>query len=359
MLKNHTVLCVDDEQHNLDALYRTLRKEYTVLTALNGDEGLKLLEENNVSLIISDQRMPGMTGVEFLEMCLHEHPDIVRIILTGFTDVEDLIGAINTGRVYRYITKPWDPNDLKVTIKRALESLELSLENRRLFEDVIRLEKLATIGQVASGIAHEVRNQLSVLMGIQLIQSQFPENELIAQVAEQMLSARNRILSILDEIKTFGKQETQTIHKEEVAVDELLAQTINIVSLDPECKKIQFDIKVDPCPPILCDRKRIIQVLINLIRNGAHAMNGEGKINLIAGEQNGNIQIKVQDFGYGIPEDQVNKIWDPFFTTKGEKGTGLGLEISKRIAQVHNGQLTCESVVGQGTTFLMLLPVGK
>ncbi|RJP20427.1 MAG: hybrid sensor histidine kinase/response regulator [Candidatus Omnitrophota bacterium] len=356
MSLHHTILCVDDEQHNLDALYRTLRKEYTVVTALNGEQGLQLLEENRISLIISDQRMPGMTGVEFLEKSLHNHPDIIRIILTGFTDVEDLIGAINTGRVYRYITKPWDPNDLKVTVKRAIESLELSLENRRLFEDVIRLEKLATIGQVASGIAHEVRNQLSVLMGIQLIQSQFPKNELIAQVAEQMLSARNRILSILDEIKAFGRQEIQTIQKEVIAAGDLLDHTVTIVSLDPDCKKIQFDIKVDPCPPIPCDRKRIIQVLINLIRNGAHAMNGEGTMNLTAAHQKGNVQIKVQDFGCGIPEDQIDKIWDPFFTTKGEKGTGLGLEISKRISQAHHGRLRCTSEVGKGTTFILELP---
>lgn len=102
----HTILCVDDEPHNLDALRRTLRKEYNVLTALNGVEGLELLEQHPVSLIISDQRMPQMTGVEFLEKSVDRHPEVIRIILTGFTDIEDLIGAINTGRVYRYITKP-------------------------------------------------------------------------------------------------------------------------------------------------------------------------------------------------------------------------------------------------------------
>ncbi|MGI6458473.1 MAG: response regulator [bacterium] len=82
------------------------------------------MEQHPVSLIISDQRMPQMTGVEFLEKSVDRHPEVIRIILTGFTDIEDLIGAINTGRVYRYITKPWEPNDLRVTIRRALESLE-------------------------------------------------------------------------------------------------------------------------------------------------------------------------------------------------------------------------------------------
>lgn len=356
MALRHTILCVDDEQHNLDALSRALRKEYDILTALNGPAGLELLSSHEVSLIISDQRMPKMTGVEFLEKSSEFCPDIVRIILTGFTDVEDLIGAINTGRVYRYITKPWDPNDLKVTVKRALESLDLTLENRRLFEDIIRLEKLATVGQVAGGIAHEVRNQLSVMMGIQLIQAQFPDNEMVNRVSEQMLRAQDRILSILDEIKAYGKRKDKTLEKEEVLVSELLEQTVAIVSLDPDVKRMQFDIQTEDCGPVLCDKNKIIQVLINLIRNGAHAMDGNGRMILIGEERGAEIRIYVKDSGCGISPENLEKIWGPFFTTKGDDGTGLGLQISKRIVEAHGGNLGCESMVGKGTTFTISLP---
>ena len=120
MTYQHTILCVDDEPHNLDALQRSLRKEYSVITAASGPEALEQLQSHSISLIITDQRMPHMTGVEFLEKSLEVCPEVIRIILTGFTDVEDLIGAINTGRVYRYITKPWDPHDLRLTVRRAL-----------------------------------------------------------------------------------------------------------------------------------------------------------------------------------------------------------------------------------------------
>ena len=356
MVVNHTILCVDDEQHNLDALKRALRKEYSVVTALSGSEGLSLLDDNDVSLIITDQRMPGMTGVEFLENTIDRHPDIVRIILTGFTDVEDLIGAINTGRVYRYITKPWDPNDLKVTVKRALESLELTLENRKLLDDVIRLEKLATVGQVAGGIAHEVRNQLTVLMGIQLIERQFPDNQLVNSIAERMLRARDRIVNILDEIKGYAKQQEQELKKERVDVPRLLDEVIQIVSFDPDVKQVEFEVRAENCPALECDRSRIIQVLINLIRNAAHAMDGRGTVVVTAEKPDRDIFIRVRDSGCGIPEENIEKIWEPFFTTKGDNGTGLGLQISKRILQAHAGDLQCESEVGKGTTFTLSFP---
>jgi len=356
MSYKHTILCVDDEQHNLDALHRTLRKEYNVLTALSGPEGLALLQDTNISLIISDQRMPHMSGVEFLDKSIAMRPDVVRIILTGFTDVEDLIGAINTGQVYRYITKPWDPIDLKITIKRALENLELTAENRRLFEDVIRLEKLATVGQVASGIAHEIRNQLSVLMGVQILQQKHPDDEFIETIAEQTIMARDRILTILNDIKSFGKQTNEELAKNALPASLILKLAIDILSFDHDTKKIEFDIQISTDPVVYCDQNRIIQVLINLARNAAQAQNCEGTIIFKAEESDNKVLFHVIDSGGGIPSDIQDKIWQPFFTTKGDQGTGLGLQISKRILESHNGNLFFDSTTGQGTTFTLELP---
>jgi len=359
MQLKHTLLCVDDEEHNLEALRRSLRKEYNILTATNGPEGLDLLSRNEVSLIISDQRMPQMTGVEFLEKTITMRPNIMRIILTGFTDVDDLIGAINTGRVYRYVTKPWDPNDLKLTVKRALESLELSLENRRLFDDVVRLEKLATVGQVAGGIAHEVRNQLSALMGLQLIQAKYPKDDFVTQVTEQILLARDRIVGILDDVKSYGKQNQEQLQKKFHPAKDLFTETRNIVSLDPDVKRTQLECCDEGCPALYCDKSRIVQVLINLVRNAAHAMAGKGTIRMTAERPGQDTLLRVIDTGCGIPEENLEKIWQPFFTTKGDQGTGLGLQISRRIVEAHEGRLECVSEVGNGTTFTIYLPYRK
>ena len=108
------ILVVDDEPHNLDLLYRTFFQNYKVLRADSGPEALEILEESGeVAVIISDQRMPKMSGTEFLGLTVNKYPNTIRIILTGYTDVEDLVEAINSGRVFKYVTKPWDDDELK------------------------------------------------------------------------------------------------------------------------------------------------------------------------------------------------------------------------------------------------------
>jgi CheY-like chemotaxis protein len=124
--KKTKMLVVDDEPDNLDLLYRTFRRDFHVLRAESGVAALEMLAaEGEVAVIISDQRMPEMKGTEFLSKTVPQFPDTMRIILTGFTDVEDLVDAINSGQVYKYITKPWDPNELKAVVQRAAETYEL------------------------------------------------------------------------------------------------------------------------------------------------------------------------------------------------------------------------------------------
>ena len=124
--KKPKMLVVDDEPDNLDLLYRTFRRDFSVLKADSGVRALELLaQEGEVAVIISDQRMPEMKGTEFLSKTLPQFPNTVRIILTGFTDIEDLVDAINSGQVYKYITKPWDPNELKAVVEKAAETYEL------------------------------------------------------------------------------------------------------------------------------------------------------------------------------------------------------------------------------------------
>jgi CheY-like chemotaxis protein len=124
--KKQKILVVDDEPDNLDLLYRTFRRDFQVLKADSGTNALQVLaQEGEVAVIISDQRMPEMKGTEFLSKTLPQFPDTVRIILTGFTDIEDLVDAINAGQVYRYITKPWDPEELKGVVQRAAQTYDL------------------------------------------------------------------------------------------------------------------------------------------------------------------------------------------------------------------------------------------
>ena len=120
------ILIVDDEEAILESLELTLGVEYRVFTATSAEAGLEILDSEDIALVMSDQVMPGMSGVEFLERAIERNPRAVRMMLTGYADMPSLIAAINEGRIWRYIPKPWEPDDLRITVKRALEVYELS-----------------------------------------------------------------------------------------------------------------------------------------------------------------------------------------------------------------------------------------
>ena len=132
----HRVLYVDDEENNLISFRAAFRRNYDIFTAINADEGINILHKEEVPIIITDQRMPGITGVEFLEKIIPEYPETVRMILTGFSDIEAIIQAINTGRVFRYITKPWNESELKMTIDNAFDLYNLQQRNKKLITDL-------------------------------------------------------------------------------------------------------------------------------------------------------------------------------------------------------------------------------
>ena len=153
---SYKILIVDDEPANLRTLARLFREDYEVLTAPSGDEALALLAHHDVALLITDQRMPGMTGIELLKKTAPLRPRMVRIILTGYTDVDALVEAINCGQVYRYVAKPWNNEELRQTVKRALEhfesnkrSSELDFTNQRLVARIRGIQQLATLEAVA------------------------------------------------------------------------------------------------------------------------------------------------------------------------------------------------------------------
>ena len=182
------VLYVDDEENNLNSFRAALRRNYNIYTALSGEEGMDILSKNDIHVVVTDQRMPHMTGVQFLQHIPPEK-DNIRIILTGFSDIESIIEAINTGMVYRYITKPWDKDELKITIDNAIETIMLRRNNKHLIEEL-----------------KEYNEQLEekVLLRTKEIEKQ---KEIIEAAKLQSDSLLLNILpgEIADELKKFGK----------------------------------------------------------------------------------------------------------------------------------------------------------
>jgi DNA-binding NtrC family response regulator len=207
MDNKYQLLLVDDEIANLQKLQRTFLDGYITYTAQSGPEALEVLQREPIDAIITDQKMPHMTGIEFLELTQKDYPNLVRIVLTGFTDVNDLIAAINTGKVHKYLTKPWEPDDLRVAVREALEKMELIRENERLASELqIANERLRTENTI---LRQEVENEgfsKTIIFGS-------PEMENILRLARRVTGTETTVL-IQGETGTGKELLARFIHKE-------------------------------------------------------------------------------------------------------------------------------------------------
>lgn len=160
----HKILCVDDEKNILNSIKRLLRKEdYELVTALNAQEGLEILAKEDISLVISDHRMPKMSGTEFLRKVKEQYPDVIRIILTGYTEVDAITESINKGNIYKFLLKPWNDHNLKIEVKNALEQYELVMTNKKLHQQVIeKNDELAQINENLETLVEKRTQELSL-----------------------------------------------------------------------------------------------------------------------------------------------------------------------------------------------------
>lgn len=249
--KKPKMLVVDDEPDNLDLLYRTFRRDFCVLRAESGVEALKLLAaEGEVAVIISDQRMPEMKGTEFLSKTVPQFPDTVRIILTGFTDVEDLVEAINSGQVYKYITKPWDPSELKSVVQKAAETYELFKQRA---EDLRRACAQTALLSTIMQMTCQVENLTACLKYLTMAFAQTFEADIctLQMVEAQVLTlAQSTIHQSIDPIAIPPEQWL----KDDPIVEQAIAS-----------QAIQFAVYSDPQSQLLLPRYTQVGIHLHLV----------------------------------------------------------------------------------------------
>jgi signal transduction histidine kinase len=234
----------------------------------------------------------------------------------------------------------------------------VSLDNLEMAQRLVRSEQMAAIGRLATGIAHEVKNHLSPFMLADMIAKRYPGDRQIQDASEMMIEAQQHIFDLVNEIRNFASGTGSSYTMEPTDLAELVERVSRFIKCDATVRTANVVLELEERPMVIADAKGIRQVLINLIKNAADALPERGgRILIHVKTRDRQAILDVTDNGRGIPAEAQARVFDAFFTTKGTKGLGLGLDISKKIVEAHRGQLGFRSTEGKGTTFRMALPL--
>jgi two-component system sensor histidine kinase/response regulator len=354
----HSILVVDDERDNVDALERLFRKKYTVFKATSADEGLALLEEKKVSLIISDQRMPKKTGVEFLNESREFVPDAIRILLTGFTDIESVIGAINSGEVYRYITKPWDPVDLQNTVDKAIERYELSAELKEKNAALATaLAELRVLDDAKNNfmilINHELKTPLTVILSFLELLKETSLDADQSKYVNRISGSSEKLKRIVDDVLLFVQAETGILKvaKKKVSLEKIFEETAQKYSGAISAKNQKLIINEDHLS-VKADGKILGDAIGRLLDNAVKFAEEDSTLEIKAEEaDDGRVEISVINPGKAIPAKTIDKILRPFTLDedimKHSEGVGMGLSLTQALLKTHASALKLECPKGQ------------
>ncbi len=345
------LLCLDDETDNLDALERIFRKTYTVLKASTPEQAFNILDNQpDLAVIISDQRMPLITGVEFLEKSIVSHPDTIRILLTGYTDIESVIGAVNKGQIYRYLTKPWDPIDLLNTVDQGYEKFflknELKEKNRALEN---ALDELRTLDKAKNQfmilINHELKTPLTTILSFTSLMKETLLSDEQKLFTDRIMRSAEKLKSIIDDVLLIVKGEVGLIptRKDLINPDSLLkdisadiSQLLNSKNQTLRMKSELESIELDP----QLTKMAFFRALHNAAKFGL--ANSEVFVQVHKNSQFRQI-ISIENKGPLISAQTIEKIMKPFQLDENimnhSIGMGLGLTICHTLMKVQNGEL--------------------
>lgn len=388
------IICVDDEDIILEALKDQLgpffENQYLIETATTAEDGLEIYDEliegnYEIPVVISDYLMPGMRGDEFLIKIHEKNPNTLKILLTGHANIEGITNAINKANLYRYIPKPWDRDDLILTVREAvrsfLQELEIKKKNLELQAINDNLEKLvdlrtaelekanATKDKFFSIIAHDLKNSFNSLLGYSDILlsdfDRFPDEEkkaIVSAIREVSKGTYKFLQNLLD----WSRVQTGNIQFIPESID-LKAFVSDEMSMQTElasAKGITVEFIATKDVTVQADKNMLMTILRNLFSNAIKFSEKGGKITVKLDSDKEKGIVSVTDTGVGIRAENMDKLFrvNGNYKTHGtnnEEGTGLGLILCKEFIIKNNGDITMTSEPGKGTTVTFTLPLGK
>jgi len=375
------ILYVDDEEKSLKNFVRGFGDDFRILTAAKAKDGLELLDKHKdeVGVLMTDQRMPGESGVWLLEQVRRSHPSVIRVLATAYSDYEVAIAAVNNGSIYKFINKPFDPAQLEQTLKRGLELFALQRERDELLREKLSIlhnmmiaDRLVSLGLLAAGLSHHIRNSLQAvrtfldLAPAKLVEEKSPLEGLrdpefwksYYQLAQGQI---NRIQELLSELWS-ASDNSKGQFADTVNLREALAAAVVRVQADLSAKQIEVEnlIPAD-LSPIHADGPKINRLFDLLLKDESVSLPAGSRITVKA-EANASggkpgVKIELQDNGPGLPQESLRNLFDPFMVRSDSPAEiGINLMACFFIVYHHGGIIRAESHVSKGTTFTVLLP---
>ena len=382
-MKKYAILYVDDEESNLRIFRDTFRREYNVYTAISASEGMKILDEVKIDLILSDQRMPGMSGVDFLKYSMEKHPEPNRILVTGFSDMDAIRDAINQAHIFQYIQKPWDKERLQKSIEDALRIYRLEEENNRQKQELIEANKILeqknrelTIArekalesdrlktEFLQNMSHEIRTPMNAILGFSELLPNANENERKKFISIIQNSSR-QLLHIIEDILEISQLATKQVpvKNEKVCLNELFLEHYFYFDIEAKKKNLRLHLKKelsDKESTVITDVFKLNKILSNLLENAIKYTN-EGYVEFGYHLSDGKLIFYVKDTGIGIKKENREMIFKRFSQEEKDLsritgGLGLGLSIVKENVELLGGTVSLESEKGKGSLFTVTIP---
>jgi len=381
--KKFAILYVDDEEKSLKYFTRAFEDQFRILTAPNAQEGLKLLEQHkdDIGLLMTDQRMPGEKGVWLLEKTRQIRPRIIRILATAYADMEAAIAAVNTGAIYKYVTKPWDPPQLENTLKRGLEFFIVQRERDQLLREKMSVlhnmmiaDRIVSLGLLAAGLSHHIRNSLvAVKTFLDLAPAKMEEEKVDLnglrnpdfwkEYYQNVQGQIGRINNMLKDLWTASEKPAFQFG-DKVQLRQVIAESIENQKAAFAAKNIQVDNQVsDSLPPLSVDKPKFYRLFELLLKDELASLPNGSRITISANLLNNapaekqEIQIQVADNGPGLPKEALRLVFDPFVVRSDSPVEyGIHLMACYFIVYHHGGRIEAKSEQGQGTTFTLRMP---
>ena len=357
--KKIKVLYIDDEMNNLVSFKASFRFDYNVLVANSTDEAREHLVKNpDVSVILCDQRMPDKTGVEFYEQIRVDFPNPIRILITGYTDIESVIDAINRGHIFRYIKKPWTDVDVKSAIDEAhkfyITTSMLAVKNEELQKAYNELDKFAY------SATHDMRGPILSVLGIINIAEESENLVEIKDMLTMMEKAMMKLDTYIQNLHDYYNIRRGELSIAEVNFEQLVKDMRDMFEITSRVEHVAFETEVKQEETFRSDETSLKIILNNLLSNAFkyQKRSGDEKLVRLNIEVNkGTASISVTDNGIGIPENSIGQIFNMFYrAANDELGSGFGLYNVKDALNKVSGNIEVQSELSKGTTFKVTLP---